>query len=331
MTLALIAKADEWFEDPAERIDRLLDQQEARIATILRTAINSLKDEIDLDELATLLEQGRVNEAIDKLQYAADQLGAASNVAFVTAGQSAADWMQNAGVARIAFDQVNLLAVAQMQAARLELIREFTNEQRKATSMALISGVEAGTNPRAAARNFRDSIGLTTNQWGHVASYRAALERVGVDDQAAENALGRALRDGRGDKQIRAAARANRKLAAEKIDWLVARYTARYVKHRAEVIGRTEALRAVNQGNEEAFRQAIAAGTIRAEQLERTWRTRLDTRERKTHRFLNGQKRGWGEVWVTENGTLRYPGDPEAPASETIQCRCAILTRIRQI
>lgn len=78
------------------------------------------------------------------------------------------------------------------------------------------------------------------------------------------------------------------------------------------------------------FRQAIAAGTIRADQLERTWRTRLDTRERRTHRLLNGQKRGWGEVWVTENGVLKYPGDPDAPGSETIQCRCAILTRIRQ-
>ncbi len=328
--VALIAKADEWVEDPAQRIDRLLDTQEARIATIFRTAISDLKGEIDLDELATLLEQGRVNEALDRLQYAADQLGAASNVAFVTSGQSASEWMANAGVGRVVFDQVNLNAVAAMQAARLELIREFTSEQRKATSMALISGVEAGTNPRAAARNFRDSIGLTSNQWSHVASYRAALERVGVDDEAASNALGRALRDGRGDAQIMRAQRESRRLKAEKIDWLVARYTTRYVAHRATVIGRTEALRAVNQGNEEAFRQAIAAGTIRADQLERTWRTRLDTRERRTHRLLNGQKRGWGEVWVTENGQLRYPGDPEAPGSETIQCRCAILTRIRQ-
>lgn len=330
MTLALIAKADQWFEDPAERIDRLLDQQEVRIATIFRTAINSLKDEIDLDELATLLEQGRVNEAIDRLQHAADQLGAASNVAFVTSGQSTADWMNNAGVGRIVFDQVNLNAVAAMQATRLELIREFTNEQRKATSMALISGVEAGTNPRAAARNFRDSIGLTSNQWTHVASYRAALERVGVDDEAAQNALGRALRDGRGDAQIMRAAREGRRLKAEKIDWLVSRYTARYVKHRAEVIGRTEALRAVNQGNEEAFRQAIASGVIRADQLDRTWRTRLDGRERRTHLLLNGQKAEWGEPWVTENGPIKYPGDPDAPAKETIQCRCAILTRIRQ-
>lgn len=316
--------------DPAERINRILDTQEVRIARIFRAAIADLKNEIDLDELATLLEQGRINDALDRLKFAADQLATASNVAFVTSGQSTAEFLRNADVGRIVFDQVNLNAVAAMQATRLELIREFTAEQLRATSQALISGVEAGANPRVAARNFRDSIGLTSTQWQHVASYRAALERVGVDDAAADNALGRKLRDGRGDKQIRAAARAGRPLPPEKIDWLVQRYTDRYVKHRAEVIGRTEALRAVNQGNEEAYRQAIAAGTIRAEDLSRTWRTRLDDRERKTHRDLNGVEKDWGEPWVTPNGEIKYPGDPDAPAVETIQCRCAILTRIRQ-
>lgn len=318
------------YVDPEVRLNRLLDEQEARIALVFRTAVNALKDEIDIDELANLIEQGRVTEAIDRLQDAAEQLGSASNVAFVTTGQSTADFLRSAGVARLVFDQVNIYAVAAMQQTRLELIREFTNEQRRAASMALVSGVEAGTNPRAAARNFRDSVGLTSRQWTHVASYRAALERVGVDPEAAQNALGRELRDGRGDAQIKRFAREGTKLPAAKIDWLVGRYTERYVKHRAEVIGRTEALRAVHQGNEEAYRQAIAAGEIRPEQLRREWRTRLDGRERHTHMMLNGEVRGWGETWVTENGELRYPGDPEAPASETIQCRCAILTRIRQ-
>lgn len=319
-----------FVDDPAERINRILDTQEVRIARVFRTAIADLKGEIDLEELATLLEQGRVNDALDRLKFAADRLATASNVAFVTSGQSTADFLRNADVARIVFDQVNLNAVAAMQATRLELIREFTAEQLRATSLALISGVERGANPIVAARNFRDSIGLTTRQWSHVASYRAALERVGMDDAAASNALGRALRDGRGDKSIRAAAQAGRKLSPEKIDWLVERYTQRYVKHRAEVIGRTEALRAVHQGNEEAYRQAIASGELRAEQLSRTWRTRIDGRERDTHELLNGQERDWGETWETVNGVLRYPGDPEAPAVETIQCRCAILTRIRQ-
>jgi uncharacterized protein YbjQ (UPF0145 family) len=325
---AAILKAD-WIEDDEVRLNRIVDRQEARIADIFRTAIAQLKDEVDIGELATLLEQGRVNEALDRLRHAADALGAASNVTFVTSGQSTSDFLSAAGVGRIVFDQVNLYAVAAMQGNQLDLIREFTAEQVRATSAALIAGVAGGSNPIAQARNFRDSIGLTQTQWGHVQSYREALERAGVDDAAAQNALGRALRDGRGDKSVMAAARASRPIPPEKIDWMVRRYAERYVKHRSEVIGRTEAMRAVNQGNEEAYRQAIASGEIDAADLRREWRTRLDGRERRTHMFLNEQVRGWGETWITENGELRYPGDPRAPAKETVNCRCALLTRIR--
>lgn len=329
MNAPFIFKVDTDVIDPETRLNALVDKQEARIAQVFRVAIKGLKDEIDIKELADLIEAGRVEEAIDKLKYAAEQLGSASNVAFVTSGQSTSEFLTGAGVGRIAFDQVNLYAVAAMQATRLELIREFTAEQRQAAWRAMLEGVEDGTNPRAQARNFRDSVGLTTKQWEHVANYRRALERVGKEPGAGTDALGRALRDKRSDAMIRRAVKEKQPLSADRIDLMVSRYSDRYVKHRAEVIGRTEAMRAVNQGNEEAYRQAIADGTIRAEQLDRTWRTRLDGRERRTHRFLNGVKAAWGEAWVTENGQIKYPGDPDAPAKETIQCRCAILTRIK--
>lgn len=319
-----------YYDDPAQRISDLLDQEEPRIATIFRTSIEALKDEIDLNEMADLIEQGKFADALDRLQHAAEQLGAASNVTFVTSGQSTADFLTNAGVARVVFDQVNVAAVAAMQANRLRLIREFTDEQRRATSLALISGVESGINPIAQARNFRDSIGLTERQWAAVANYRRALERVGTTEAGQMAALDRALRDKRGDAQIRRAIRQSQRLAPAKIDWLVERYSARYVKHRSEVIGRTEALRAVHAGNEEMYRQAIEDGSLNAEDLVRKWVTRLDGRERDTHLLLNDEQRRWGEVWETRHGILRYPGDEEAPAVETIQCRCALTTRIRQ-
>lgn len=319
----------DYVDDPAKRLNDLLDQQEVRIATVFRTAVSALKDEVDLDELADLIQQGRLEEALGRLQEAADKVGIATNVAFVTAGQSTAQLLASANVGRVVFDQVNVRAVAAMQMNRLETVREFTAEQRRATSLALVSGVEAGINPREQARNFRDSIGLTENQWRAVANYRTALERVGSDPDAQAVALGRALRDRRGDAQVQRAIRDGRPIPKAKVDWLVERYTARYVKYRAEVIGRTEALRAVHQGTEEMYAQAIESGEIRAEQIERKWVTRLDGRERRTHKFLSGQKRGWGEPFVTENGTIRYPGDPQAPASEVIQCRCALTTRIK--
>jgi len=323
-----ILKAARTVEDPASRIFRLLDDQERRIARIFLTAISSLRKEIDLDEIAGLLESGRINDALRTLQSTADELAVASNVAFVTSGQSAAKFLADADLGRVVFNQVNLRAVAAMQGNRLELIRQFTEGQRKATSRAIIQGIESGSNPIAAARNFRDSIGLTEKQWGFVSNYRKVLERVGIDAGAQAKALKRAFRDGRSDKTIRAAAEAGRPLTPKQIDTMIERSTQRLFKRRAEVIARTESLRAVNQGNEEAYAQAIEQEIIRPEQLERTWRTSIDGRERETHHTLNGQARKYGEVWTTINGTLRYPGDPLAPGKETIMCRCAILTRI---
>ncbi len=322
------------YVDPATRLNELIDRQERRIAVIFRTAVGQLRDELDLEELADLLAQGRVNDALDRIQSVAAALGNASNTTFITSGQATSQFLTNAGVGTVLFDQVNFRAVQAMQRNQLEMISEFTNEQRRATSDALVAGVESGTNPVAQARNFRDSIGLTTRQWAAVDRYRTSLNAIGTDPRAAEDALGRALRDGRGDAQIKAAAKASRPLPAAKIDWLVTRYSERYVAYRSRVIGRTEAMRAVNQGNHEAYQQAIDAGTIRPEQLEQEWNTTLDGRERDNHLLLHGQKRGWGEVWETRyskgDKALKYPGDPAAAARDVIQCRCNLATRIKR-
>lgn len=319
-----------YHDDGAQRLNDLLDHQEARVADIFRTAVADLRDDLDLNQLADLIEQGRLEEALDQLKLVAESLGSASNVTFVTSGQSTADFLSTAGLGRVVFDQVNVTAVAIMQAARLELVREFTDEQRRATRLALVTGVESGTNPRAMARNFRDSIGLTERQWQIVDNYRTALGAIGTDEKSVADVLSRELRDRRGDSQILRAVRESRPLPAEKIDWLVERYRARWIKYRSEVIGRTEALRSVHQGNEEMYRQAIAAGTIKAADIVRRWQTRLDGRERETHMLLHDQERRWGEPWQTRHGPIRYPGDPDAPASEVIQCRCALATRIRK-
>lgn len=315
--------------DPAERLNDLLDQEELRIATIFRTAVADLQDEIDLDELADLIEQGRHDEAIERLTHAAERLGTETNISFMTAGQSAAEFLSRAGVGRIVFNVVNTLAVAAMQANRLDLVREFTAEQRRATQTAILSGIEEGIGPRAQARNFRQSIGLTERQWAAVSNYRRALTAVGTNDRAVADALSRDLRDKRFDRTVRAAVARQRPIPTAKIERMVERYTQRFLKYRSEVIGRTEALRAVHQGNEEAYRQAIESGVLDPDRLRRTWETRLDGRERDTHLMLNGQEKRWGEPWITRHGAIRYPGDPEAPAVETIQCRCALATRIR--
>jgi hypothetical protein len=320
--------------DPYERIDAQLNRAEPRLARVFRTAVDQLRAALDLELVAVLLESGRVEELLDMLRDVAAQVGAASNVVFVDAGRETAEFLRTADVARIAFDVVNIRAVQQMQVNQLELIRDFNEQQREVVRLVVADGIQQGLGPREQARNFRSVVGLNDRQASAVLNYRRLLERVGNSEYSRgqqREALTRALRDGRGDRSVEAAVRVGRPLKPEQIDRMVEAYHRRYIKYRAEVIARTEALRSVHQGNEEAYQQAIELGQIDPAQIEEKWNSARDRRVRDSHRLLNGKTKGLGGYWQGLWGKLRFPGDPEAPARETIQCRCIVTRRIRDL
>lgn len=312
--------------DPAARIEKLLDKAEPRLARAFRAAVARLRGDLDLKVLAGLLASGNFDEALIYTQQVAEDLGAEVNLVFFNAGQDTTRFLNGLDVGHIVFDQVNVRAVRALQANTLRLVTQYTEEQRAATRLALLDGISRGLNPRDQARNFRDSIGLTERQQAAVVNYRRLLGGTAAEQT---EALSRELRDRRFDPTVKRSRRTQVPLTPAQIDKMVSRYADRYVKHRAEVIARTEALRSVHEGVEEAYEQAIDSGNLRAEDLVRTWDSSRDGRVRRTHGFLHGQKRGWRQFWATENGVLRYPGDPLAPAEETIQCRCLLTTRIK--
>jgi hypothetical protein len=170
-------------------------------------------------------------------------------------------------------------------------------------------------------------MGLTEYQRQHVASYRRALEG---GDYA--NAIARELRDGRYDQALQRAMDAGDALSPERIDAMIERYHRNYVAYRAETIARTEALRAVHQGADEAFAQAIELGQLEAERIEFEWRSGSPPRTRDWHAVMNGQKRAPGVPFKSGQGTLlMYPGDPSAGASETARCRCKRIARLKPV
>lgn len=91
---------------------------------------------------------------------------------------------------------------------------------------------------------------------------------------------------------------------------------------RAQRIAVTETTRAFNAG-QYAAAQAIE-GPDRP--LVKQWLTRQDERVRPTHAEANGQIQLLDDPFQVGTAELRYPGDPEAPADETIQCRCVMRT-----
>ena len=314
------------LNDTEDRLLRLISKGEVSLRIAATNAVLAARQAPGtLRELERLIEQGLIEEAIQSASRAGairiyDGYAAVYNVA----GRGGAKFIEDSLEVVIGFDQANFRAVRHLQEERLRFVREFTDEQRRATQSALSDGIERGLNPRAQARNFRSSIGLTEKQQSAVQNFRRLLYRASDGDA---EALTRQLRDRRFDPTVRRSLRTGEPLTRTQIEKMVGRYRERYVKYRSEVIGRTEALRAVHSANDEAYRQAIDEGHIQIQEVKRTWRIAPD-RVRDTHVAASGQVRGINETFTVGGFQLRYPGDSSAPARETVQCQCALSTRL---
>lgn len=297
---------------------------EPRLRRRFLRLIGQIRRQLNIDQLAQLLEQGRVDEVLRRIQAAFSVFGDEVNALFLASGQATASFIAATMKTFFSFDQVNEGAVQAMQSNRLRLIREFMDDQRNTVREALTEGIRRGLNPREQARFFRQSIGLTARQMQAVRNFRRLLE------SGSAEALTRELRDRRYDPTVRRAIRTGQPLTQEQIEEMTNRYMERMLIYRSEVIARTEALRAVNEGSYNAFQQAYSTGTLDPTMVYRTWNTALDERVRGSHRAMHGQERGANEPFTSGDGySLLYPGDPNAPGSETIQCRCVASTRIR--
>ncbi|MEE8597833.1 MAG: phage minor head protein [bacterium] len=313
--------------DPHTRIIALIEKFEPRLRRIFLLAV--IKAKLSLGSLLRIEKLILSNNIMGALNRAilvnTKEIVEEQALIYTTTGASGAKFLSNALKVTVNFDVVNERAVNAIKNNRLELVRNFKEEQKKAVKQALLSGAKRGLNPIEQAINFRDSIGLTAYQQQSVDNYRDLLER------GNSQALDRRLRDRRFDTTIQNSIDSNIPLDYNQIDKMVKRYRERYIKYRSEVIARTEALRGVNMGNEELYAQAIEDGTINQKSLSRKWVATKDDRTRDSHAKLNGVIKKYGEIFQGLNGKLRFPGDPLAVASETIQCRCALATRIKTL
>lgn len=92
-------------------------------------------------------------------------------------------------------------------------------------------------------------------------------------------------------------------------------------KWRAATIARTEVLTASNEGS---LRGAKATGLP----MTKTWLTRLDGRERDSHRAMNGTEIPIDQPFMFDNAQMQKPGDIGAPADEVVNCRCVLAYKV---
>jgi hypothetical protein len=306
------------MDDVLTRAERVLGQRWVAVMDWLRSQ-NQLQD------IEAKLRAGAFDEAIASLEQAAQRWAAVTQQEYVTAAMRMSNWIEDKTGLPVDFDQANTRAMAWAQANQLDLVRRVTVEQRETMRQVIAEGVRRGQNPRETARDIREAIGLTPRQEQYVQSYRNALESGNFS-----NALSRELRDGRTDRVIERLQRDGGSLSQSQIDRNVTFYRQSMSTMRSETIARTEALRVVHQGADEQINQAIESGDLPASAVVRTWVSTRDLRTRDTHRVMNGQERVFGEVFRTGGGKyLAYPGDPDGPPEETINCRCVLTTRLR--
>lgn len=107
----------------------------------------------------------------------------------------------------------------------------------------------------------------------------------------------------------------------QSIDWLVKQVSNEELEaYRARMIARTESNRAINFGADIAAKDSGFETT-------KEWVSVHDNRTRHSHLLLDGVIIGMEESF--KEG-LKYPGDPNAPASETVNCRCHLEYRAKR-
>lgn len=325
-------------------IESLLEKFDPKIRAAFRAAIDEITSKARISEITRALERGDVQAAVDALyidRAAFAEFEAAIEEAY---GEGGAVTVDNLGQLRdqtgarfvFRFNVRDLAAEQWLREHSSTLVTGIVQEQREVIRRHLETGMADGRNPRSVALDIAGRYNRTTKKReGGVVGLSAPQERaVANARQELESGdfpayLQRARRDKRFDRTIRNAIRDGKPLTKEQVSRILTRYKDGLLRLRGETIGRTEALRSLNAAQYEAIRQLVATGNVRADQVKLAWKATHDTRTRFTHAVLNGESVAYGERFRSPSGALlRYPGDPDAPASETISCRCTLRPRI---
>ncbi len=310
-------------------IAALIDRMEPQMRRRWLRLIDASKDLATLEEIAALLEAGRIDDALIVTDGIADGFASSLEQVYSSVGLNSAEVLRSQVDTLFDFSTLNARSVRTLSKERLRLVTDFTQTQGAATRTILSDAFERGLAPIEQARALKGSIGLTQKQSQHVINFRHQLES---GNRASINAaLRRQLRDKRFDGTLRAVARGDRILTPAQIDRMVDRYREKYIQFRANVIARTETVAAIHAGEREMWIQAVESGAVLPKDVESTWFTAADERVRPSHVFMNGQKRELDETFTSGFGSsLRFPGDPLGPRIDTVNCRCVVARKLKR-
>lgn len=159
-----------------------------------------------------------------------------------------------------------------VDAQQARMVREVSNETRRAISNVIARAYRDGQHPYVIAPQIRQMVGLTSRQAQAVYNYRASLVKKGLRPE----------------------------VVAARTD----RYSERMLNRRAQTIARTETAKAATAGRIEGWRQAASHGLFDYATAEMEWSAVQDDPKEICYQ-LNGSRVPLGSTWP--GGLL--PGD----------------------
>jgi len=302
--------------DTQRNFMRLLDQTWPGVQSEFVAAMRSARAGVDMQALEAAIARGDVDAAFRALRFdAADMFktDTAITAALAAGGNYQMGAFQYATRrAPIASRIVQSFGGRNERAERIaldlgaRLVTEVVADTRVLIAQTIRAGLEAGAGPLRTALDISGRVVNGTRQGG----------LVGLDSRRAgwvQNYRAKLLAEGRPQSQI---------------DRMAQQYSNKLLRQRGETIARTETLKALNAGRQEALNQLIENpnNDIRAEDVVRAWdSTGEDGKTRATHLAADNQDPvPQGVPFIVGGYQMMYPGDTSlgAPASETINCRC---------
>jgi hypothetical protein len=299
-------------------LQRAVTRTAPDIATALLRAVRILADQLDIPAITRLLDAGNVEGALDAV-FTPERLAAAlaEPRADILAGIDRAatatvtDLVPRDRRLGIAFDVASPSAIAALRSVEAISIGPYATALRETIRAAVRRGVIAGVNPRETARGLRDLIGMAPNQEVWAANYRAALE---AGDYA--KALTYRLGDGRYDATLKRLAKDGGALSAEQVDRMAGAYNRRLIAYHSEVVSRQAAVSAHRVGQATGLGQAVDAGLIPGDRLQKTWVHSFASEEpRPEHLALHGETIPFSQPWPVDGGV-------QVPGENAYGCRC---------
>lgn len=314
------------------RLAELLKQYDSSIQKAFLDAIRARSTTINMADLTAAIEARDIERAIRLAGITRGdlfQFDATISSAYAAGGQTIVAAAPAFAVS-FGFDGRATRAEAWARGHVGGLVTEIIDDQVQMLRETIGNQIANGVNPRKAAIEIAGEVVGNARQGGYIGLSRpqAGYLRNAREELATLDAhyFTRKLRDRRFDSLVSKAIREGKPLSGVDINRIAARYSDKMLKHRADVIARTESITALRAGRREGMEQAIEAGAVKGDSVKRAWDATLDSRTRPDHQAMHRvQVDGMSEAYTLPDGSrMMYPGDTSlgAAADQTIQCRC---------